>query len=472
MTPFAYADDSEANVNGAERDTQEADARARRAMPGTGGGEPTAEDLDAAADKHTEATKPAWIKFIHVPKDTAYTTVPSSRRWLLRDLRNDREGVVPTGKLGLVAAIGGGGKTQILTQLGEAVALGQPWLGTFDTGGGGKVLMVLGEEDDDEVDRRAYKSHVLFPTGTTPPPNGFLVTLPLVGRPGAYTLIEKKTGTPSKFCAELRAYIKDRGPFALVILDPLARFASGEVERDNDLATAFIMACESLIPAGSDTAVILAHHVSQTGSAQGLDLDVSATRGVTGLVNAGRWTMLLGSKQGERQDGRTVGLLRLHLGKSNYSRRMAPLDLMFTDTGAIVLLSEDTHAEVKTQADKTAAKKTEAKSEIKAAATSAEFSKIGESITAVLTNNPGLGRGELDDAVTVHARRRKTTVAAVITAWKVEGKIIVGPKDGKKEPHSLRPTRTTASTATSEASPPPTNGLSAGGLDATFAGAS
>src|SRR5262245_66496357 len=84
-----------------------------------------------------------------------FSEVPRDREWLLKDSRANGRGVLPAGKVGGLIAAGGIGKTMVLTQLALAVAGGFRWLDTFDVTPG-RVLLVLGEEDEEEARRRTY----------------------------------------------------------------------------------------------------------------------------------------------------------------------------------------------------------------------------------------------------------------------------------------------------------------------------
>ena len=103
--------------------------------------------------------KPPWESRIVVVPNEWYETAPPARRWLLRDARTgNREGVFPLGKVGLLAAAGGAGKTTAVVQLSVAVATQTTWLGAFEIPEAGKVLLALGEEDGQEAHRRIHRA--------------------------------------------------------------------------------------------------------------------------------------------------------------------------------------------------------------------------------------------------------------------------------------------------------------------------
>jgi hypothetical protein len=115
-----------------------------------------------------------------------FTRAPPARPWLLRDSRRPgAPGVLPLGKVGQLIAPGGVGKTMTIAQLGCSVSTGAPWLGTFSVApeGKGRVLLVLGEEDAEEAQRRLYNASKAL--GVPTPDPGAVVVLPLAGVPCA-----------------------------------------------------------------------------------------------------------------------------------------------------------------------------------------------------------------------------------------------------------------------------------------------
>ncbi|RYZ45998.1 MAG: hypothetical protein EOO72_02940, partial [Myxococcaceae bacterium] len=91
-------------------------------------------------------------------------TEPPPRRYLLQrpsEAQDDShlpQGFLPLGKVGMLAAAGGAGKTMALVQLAVSVATGRPWLGHYGVpvSSRGRVVLALAEEDTDEAHRRLY----------------------------------------------------------------------------------------------------------------------------------------------------------------------------------------------------------------------------------------------------------------------------------------------------------------------------
>ena len=93
----------------------------------------------------------------------ALTVVPPSRRWIFK--HPGGEGLLPRGRVGLLGAEGGAGKTEALVEAAFSVVTGRSWFEYFHVDQeaiGGKVLLLLGEEDHEEVVRRMWKiAHAL-----------------------------------------------------------------------------------------------------------------------------------------------------------------------------------------------------------------------------------------------------------------------------------------------------------------------
>ena len=74
---------------------------------------------------------------------------PPPRRWLLKDC-------LPYGKVGMIVAPGGTGKSMFALQLVVSLAVGSKFAGHWDIGETGASLVLFGEEDTEEIHRRLY----------------------------------------------------------------------------------------------------------------------------------------------------------------------------------------------------------------------------------------------------------------------------------------------------------------------------
>jgi RecA-family ATPase len=146
--------------------------------------------------------------------------------WFLRDARANGAGVLQRGKVGMLVGEGGAGKPMALCQLAIAVATGGLWLGTFMLPRNpGRALLLLGEEDAPEVQRRLYNA--VRATGSDHPSEGSIVVMPLAGVPCPMVELDRVTrqAYDGAFLDELRTYLADQPAFDLIVVDPLSRFA-------------------------------------------------------------------------------------------------------------------------------------------------------------------------------------------------------------------------------------------------------
>jgi RecA-family ATPase len=253
--------------------------------------------------------------------ETLLRTKPPPRRWLLTrapaegfDGRGEagHVGLLPLGKVGMLAAAGGVGKTMALCQLALAVATGKEWLG-LKTPNPGRVLIALGEEDLDEVHRRLFHASAAmqlqgadFKTAAER-----IIALPLAGVSVALTRGDGQGNvTEAAVLTQMKKRLEQGGPWSLLVLDPLSRFAGPDVEKDNAAATRFVQAIETLVDAPGGPTVLVAHHTNKV-SRSATENDASAARGASGLVDGVRWVANLDT------DGKEVCVLRFT--KSNYS---------------------------------------------------------------------------------------------------------------------------------------------------------
>jgi hypothetical protein len=263
-----------------------------------------------------------------------FSDTPPERDWLLR--RDDR-GVLPLGKVGMIAAPGGAGKSWAVTQLALAVATGFDWLG-FEVASPGSVLLVLGEEEADEARRRLFyaAAAMRLDTKDREVAASRLWVLPMAGRPVALTReLERVEGDAlplTPMADELEHRLKTTvppEPWRLVVFDPLSRFAGGDVEKDNAAATRFVQVLERMAHLGPT--VLVTHHTNKVTRAEdpaGRKTEAAATiaaRGASGLTDGVRWVATLTGRA--RIEG-APRLSELVVTKSNYARTPDPVTLV------------------------------------------------------------------------------------------------------------------------------------------------
>jgi RecA-family ATPase len=246
----------------------------------------------------------------------ALDAVLPPRRYLLQE---GDAGVLPRGKVGLVLAGGGVGKTFLLTHLAVCVVTGRVWLDRFTPNSeDGDVLLVLAEENAEEAKRRLQtiarrlnlnahehgtrlsRVHVLALAGHD-------VTLTKTSDDGT---LETTRGH-----ADLLRFLQAHPrPWALVAIDPLSRFAAADAEIDNAAATRFVTAVERLTEAPGEPTVLVAHHTSKSARKAGETAE-TASRGAVALTDGARWAATVTRRQVIKDAPQLVDFT---VSKSNY----------------------------------------------------------------------------------------------------------------------------------------------------------
>jgi hypothetical protein len=267
------------------------------------------------------------------------------------------EPYLPAGEVGVVAGEGGIGKTTFLAALVAAVATGLPALGgQLQPRRSGRVLIVAVEERremllaklDDALGalcpgnpaalvelREKLAANVLLRCGggrlsmldevTVTETLDTPAHLPSLGD-GKVT-VRRTVADPTPFAEAMRRTLdaptrEGAAPWALVILDPLSRFYSGN-ENDNATAARFVNACEALRDTRDRPTVILAHHVAK-GS--------TSARGASALTDNPRFTLQLRASDPDGLDKVPESLVAdyrsrhraviVEVAKGNYGRTM------------------------------------------------------------------------------------------------------------------------------------------------------
>jgi hypothetical protein len=258
--------------------------------------------LDRPADPPKPARKKLVAKSLRELGYDLRTPLPP-RKWLVK---RARDGFLPSGRVGILAAPGGSGKSMLLAQLAVAVASGRQWVGhDIHERGNGIVLAAMGEEEEDEVVRRMMRACNTDEI-TLDLRESILDCTRIIAGMGMDLRFVGRDGEPSDVFYEFAERIREQSP-TLVILDPLSRFAGPETETDNAQATRFIAMIESLSGICGST-ILLSHH-----STKGSEGGRSQVRGAGALTDGGRMAIGLEAiRAGPVQGG------RLQFIKGNY----------------------------------------------------------------------------------------------------------------------------------------------------------
>lgn len=274
-----------------------------------------------------EAPRVSPILTIETPRPL-YHEPPPPREYLLR--HPDGDGFVPRGKPGLLNAAGGTGKTTALVQLAVCLATGRPWLNHYTTPDGPqRVLMLLGEEDEQEVRRKLYwTSEAMSLTETERlAVEEFVVALPLAGH--ALPLLQAGEHGNLEGTAHADAVVEllhGRDDWGFVVVDPVSRFTAVNTEGDNIVATRYAQELERFCKCPGSPTVCAVGHTSKQARKDG-EADF---RGVTGLFDAVRWALTLNvpSKDQPRR-------LKLDVAKNNLAPPAVGIALVRGERGLL-----------------------------------------------------------------------------------------------------------------------------------------
>ena len=282
----------------------------------------------------------------------AADTEPPSPRWLLKrpeygdDSRPRPVPLFPRGKVGMLTAAGGVGKTTALCELALCVATRRPWLGCLEVATPGRVLLALGEEDAEEAHRRLWKAaRILNLTDEQREiASRRVVVLPLAGHPEMALTQEEGPGTSVETPAA-RALLarldddagEDDEGWALVVLDPASRFAGPDMEKDNAAATRFVQVLERLAGVQGRPSVLVAHHTPKTARGEGKPTAMDA-RGSSAFSDGVRWQADLRNRP--RYEG-APDLVEFTNTKNNYAPRWDGFTLRRGADGALCQAGKD-----------------------------------------------------------------------------------------------------------------------------------
>ena len=242
---------------------------------------------------------------------------------------------LPRGTVALLASPGGTGKSTLVMQLVLSVASGVQWLDQFDVPQAGRVCVWSGEDDEEDMHRRAhavaYELRMGGQRGLAALPEGWednVFRAAVNGEDGRFVDRASDALVETEFFASVLAQVEELQP-ALVVLDPASRFMGTE-ENDNAQATRWITLAEKLKNTASRPTVLVLVH---TGKGKDLDSQ-EAIRGASAMVDGARWAATLSRRT---RDGEEFDILQLRRVKNN---RCPP------DEGA-VLLERDEFGAVK-----------------------------------------------------------------------------------------------------------------------------
>ena len=264
-------------------------------------------------------------------------------------------GILPAGKVALLAAPGGTGKSYALAALALALVTGRPWFGAEGMAvqgwlhvrppGGGRVAIIFGEDDPSDVARRFYHQGKALSLTVEDRKRVTGRLLALGGSGRRFTLTTDENGTPPYSSTPegrgLRRFLEETvqrtgEAFRAIILDPLARFSPPDAEIDNHAATRMIEALEGLTQSEAlgKPLVLAAHHTRKAKDGDG-DWAADAIRGASGLVDGARWAARMRRIESTVLPRGIHGLVEVRCVKSNVGSWPEPIKLARVEGGAL-----------------------------------------------------------------------------------------------------------------------------------------
>ncbi|WP_448807757.1 AAA family ATPase [Aminobacterium mobile] len=264
-------------------------------------------------------TLPAVLPVVDISKGRKLASMP--RDFVLPGL--------PAGKLAVISAPGGTGKSFLLLELALSVAAGEPVVAGIAPSAAGPVRYISFEEDETDIHNRLVALFQTFPI--SPPVETFFCSalegenLPLV-----------KNGEKNE---EAIKYLENACEgMRLVILDPLSRLHESDENSNSEMKKLM----QVLISTAKKTrcAIVVAHHTGKNAVLSGLGSLQQSARGASCIADDPRLVVTLSRSQNKKSqyedeeddDQRLV----LTWAKMNGCKPIKPMELVRLENGVIV----------------------------------------------------------------------------------------------------------------------------------------
>lgn len=351
--------------------------------------------------------------------DDAWARVaPPPRDYLLSDTRTGR-GAMPARGAALLVAAGGAGKSWASIGLAVAIATGSAWAGVMRPMRPGRALIVTAEDPADELRRRIYAQ--CRAAGIDALPAG---AIEIVDVHDVHAPLLTSAGEPSDDARALIELCAGRGPYDLVVVDPIARVAGVSIDADNAMACALVTAMESIATAARGL-VLGVHHTSQGARRAGI-VDATAARGATGLTDSVRMVMVLATETVDHDDpaiaDRLGEIVTIHAAKANHVRRWDPIRLRRATDGVLVPLDAIDGAIVD---DARAASSPAVRRRVdRAADRAAQAAEAEAAVVDVVRGSPGVVTRDLRSRVMERLHVGAATATEAIDRARASGRIV------------------------------------------------
>jgi hypothetical protein len=219
---------------------------------------------------------------------------------------------IPKGIVALCAGPGGSSKSMLALGISLAITSGQNYLG-FTPVDRNHVLILSGEDDKDEIHRRAARMFpAIFPDsgGAAFSAQDALNALELLSVPdltGQNLKLSEKIEDiqETKVFESLVLAIKQLGNLGFIIIDTGSRFRGGNENAAEDAAF-FISLCERIAKETDATVLVITHSNKSGGGSQ------QSVRGSSALVDNARFAMTM------EPDSNDASLINFRVVKNNY----------------------------------------------------------------------------------------------------------------------------------------------------------
>jgi len=219
--------------------------------------------------------------------DRFVRTPAPKRRWLLHN-------TLPLGKVALLVAPGGTGKSFFSIQLAVAVATATPLANRWEVDEIGSTLILCAEEDDLDIHHR-LRAVLNATVGDDPAMLSAVAQRVLIKSMLAQDNLmtrsnDRREVVQTDYVDRLLLTVAPIPDLRLIVIDPASRFRGGDEIAAQD-TTRFVETLERLRAATGAT-VLLIHHVNK-GSANAEESNQTASRGSSALTDGVRWQMNL-----------------------------------------------------------------------------------------------------------------------------------------------------------------------------------
>lgn len=245
---------------------------------------------------------------------------------------------LPSGKVAILSAPGGTGKSFLTLELALAVASGEPVISGIAPSAAGPTRYISFEEDEVDIQNRLVALFQTFP-GINPPVETFFPSalegenLPLIiGGEKNEEAVEYLEG----ICEGMR----------LVILDPLSRLHESDENSNSEMKK--LMQVLIFTAKKTRCAIVVAHHTSKSAVLNGHGSLQQSARGASCIADDPRLVCTLSRRSTpldkKSQDEEDDDKLVLVWAKMNGCKPIKPMELVRTPSGVIVANGQDLYS--------------------------------------------------------------------------------------------------------------------------------